>query len=91
MNNLFNLDGKVALITGSSGGIGKAIAETMGEHGASVIITSNDLEGCNHVCKELIKKNIKAISLPCDITLKASLAELVKAAIKHFGRVDVRK
>jgi NAD(P)-dependent dehydrogenase (short-subunit alcohol dehydrogenase family) len=89
MEKLFSLDGKVALITGSSSGMGKAIAEAMGQHGASVVISSIDTKGCEEVCKELTAQNIKAISLQCDIAIKESLAKLVDDAIKHFGKIDI--
>jgi NAD(P)-dependent dehydrogenase (short-subunit alcohol dehydrogenase family) len=89
MKNLFSLEGKVALITGSSSGMGKAIAEAMGQQGASVIISSIDAKACEDVCKELTAQNIKAISLPCDITGKEPLVKLVDDAIKHFDKIDI--
>ena len=89
MDKLFSLEDKVALITGSSSGMGKAIAEAMGHHGASVIISSINVKECEGVCKELATQKIKAISLPCDITLKESLVKLVDDAVKHFGKIDI--
>lgn len=89
MENLFRLDGKVALITGSSSGMGKAIAEAMRLHGAAVIISSIDEKGCDEVCNGLTEKSIKAISLPCDITKKESLVKLVNDAIEYFGKIDI--
>lgn len=89
MKDLFSLNGKVALITGSSSGMGKAIAEAMGLHGAAVIISSNDAKSCAEVCKELIAKNITATSLPCDISLKGSLEKLVNDAIQYFDKIDI--
>jgi len=89
MKDLFDLTGKVALITGSSSGIGKAIAEAFGVHGASVVITSNDSKACDTVCEELIEKNIDAFSLPCDVVSKNSVEKLIKNVLNHFKEIDI--
>ena len=89
MGNLFSLKGKVALITGSSSGIGKAIATQMGMQGAAVIITSNDEVACVETCNELLQNNIQAISIVCEITDKPSVTNLVEDAIKQFGKIDI--
>ena len=63
----FNLSGKVAIITGSSKGIGKAIAKGLAEQGAQVVISSRNQEACDDVAKEFSEVGLKAIGLACHI------------------------
>lgn len=86
---MFDLTGKVALITGSSKGIGKSIAEQMAKAGAKVVISSRKAETCAAVTKELIGNGFEAISLPCNIAHKEQLQQLVDATMKHWGRIDI--
>jgi NAD(P)-dependent dehydrogenase (short-subunit alcohol dehydrogenase family) len=89
MNNLFDLSGKIALITGSSSGMGKAIAEAMGEHGATVIISSNDVVECKKVALEFSKKNNLVAAIPCDVSKKEEIDVLIKEILEKFGRIDI--
>src|SRR5208337_4510312 len=89
--SLFDLTGKVAVITGSSRGIGRAIAGRLAEHGAKVVISSRKAEACEEVVKELEAKYGAgcALSIPANISSKENLRHLADAATKHFGRIDV--
>lgn len=89
--NLFDLTGKVAIITGSSRGIGKAIAERMAEHGAKVVISSRKLEPCEEVAAALNAKHGPgtAIAVPANIASKEDLQHLVDQTRKVFGQVDI--
>ena len=88
-NNLFDLSGKTALITGASSGMGKAIAEAMGEHGATVIISSNDEEACKTVTENFCSKKINAHYICCDVAKKEDIENLYKEAILIAGRIDI--
>jgi NAD(P)-dependent dehydrogenase (short-subunit alcohol dehydrogenase family) len=89
MKNLFNLTNKVALVTGSSSGMGKAIAEAMGAHGAKVIISSNDTEGGKKVCDTMAAQGIEALNIPCDMSQKEDIQNLFDRAIATFGKIDI--
>jgi NAD(P)-dependent dehydrogenase (short-subunit alcohol dehydrogenase family) len=89
--NLFDLSGKVAIITGSSRGIGKAIAERMAEHGAKVVISSRKAGPCEEVAAELNAKHGAgtAIAVPANIASKEELQALVDETRKAFGKIDI--
>jgi NAD(P)-dependent dehydrogenase (short-subunit alcohol dehydrogenase family) len=89
MKNLFNLTGKVALVTGASSGMGKAIAEAMGAHGAKVIVSSNDVEGCRQTAQLFDNQGITSISMPCDMAKTVEIDRLFERAMAHFGKIDI--
>lgn len=89
--SLFSLAGKVAVITGSSRGIGKAIAERMAEHGAKVVISSRKPEPCSEVADAINARHGAgtAISIPANISSKDELKHLVDATTAQLGKVDI--
>ncbi len=90
MNNpLFDLTGKVALITGSTKGIGRAIAEEMARCGAKVVISSRKSEACEQVAGELKAAGFEAIAVPCHVGRKEDLERLVETTLQTWGRIDV--
>lgn len=88
--SLFDLNGTVAIITGSSRGIGRAIAEALADHGAKVVISSRKAEVCAEVANALNAKYgaDTAIVVPANISDKADLQALVNHTLDHWGRID---
>jgi len=89
--SLFDLTGKVAVITGSSRGIGRAIAARLAEHGAKVVVSSRKAEACEAVVKELEAQWGAgcALAIPANISSKENLRHLAGAAAAHFGKIDI--
>jgi len=89
LEDLFGLRGATALITGSSRGIGRAIAERMAQAGARVVISSRNQEACDEVAQSIRATGGEAIALACNISTKPELESLVKRTRDAFGKIDV--
>lgn len=91
MANLFDLTGKSAIITGSSRGIGKAIAHRLAEHGANVVISSRKADACEAAAGEINEAvgRKAAIAIPCNIAVKEALQQLVSETERALGKIDI--
>lgn len=89
MTNPFSLDGKVAVITGSTRGIGRAIAAAMLDAGARVVISSRKAEACEEVAQALRQDGGAVEAIACNISEPAELRNLVERTRARFGRIDI--
>lgn len=86
---MFDLTGKVAIVTGSSKGIGRAIAEALARAGAKVVISARKIEACEEVVRALAAEGREAIAIPCHIGRKDDVEALVAKTREHFGQIDI--
>ena len=89
--NLFDLNGKVALVTGSTKGIGEAIVHRLAEHGAKVVVSSRKADACDKVAADINKAQGKevAVPIPCNINYKEQLQQLVAGTRQKWGKIDI--
>jgi len=86
---MFDLNGKVAVITGSSRGIGRAIAIDMAKAGAKVVVSSRKADACEEVAKVIRENGGEVMVVPCNISDKAQLEHLVAETEKAWGKIDI--
>jgi gluconate 5-dehydrogenase len=89
IKNLFDLRGKVAIITGGSGGFGRAAAIGLAAHGADVAVTSRTLSSLEETAKEVRTLGKKALPISCDVTDPKSVQNMVDQTVKEFGKVNI--
>jgi|TARA_R110002072_G_scaffold38138_28_gene110610 NAD(P)-dependent dehydrogenase (short-subunit alcohol dehydrogenase family) len=86
---MFDLTDKVAIVTGSTQGIGKAIARAYAQAGAKVVISSRKPEVCDAVAAEFAAEGLEALAIPCHVGDKAQLQRLVEKTLAAWGRIDI--
>ncbi len=89
VKQLFDLTGRVAIVTGGSIGLGRQMAEGLAEMGADLVLCARKKERCHQAAEELQQLGVKAIALGCDVKNPDSIQEMVEATLSQFGRIDV--
>jgi dehydrogenase/reductase SDR family protein 4 len=85
---MFDLTGQVGVVTGSTKGIGRAIAEEMARAGAKVVISSRRADACEEVASAIVKEGHEAIAIPCHIGRRADCEALIAKTREKWGKVD---
>ena len=86
---LFDLSGKVAIITGSSRGIGASIAEALAEFGASVVISSRSKEAVDDIANKIRTNGYNALACECHVGQDDHLKNLIDTTLKEYGKIDI--
>lgn len=89
IKNKFDLTGKVAIVTGSSKGIGEAIVWGLAEFGAKVVVSSRDQDSIDQVATQLNQSGYEAIAVACHVAREEDCKNLVKVVMEKFGRIDI--
>jgi len=89
IQNLFDLQGKVAMISGGGDGIGKTMAMALAEAGANIVVFSRRLEKCEEVAHEIEALGVQAIALQCDITKVDDVNRVVEQTLHKFQKIDI--
>jgi NAD(P)-dependent dehydrogenase (short-subunit alcohol dehydrogenase family) len=89
LKNLFNLTGKVAVVTGGSGGAGKAIAKGLALYGADVVVTSRTLSTLEEAAEEIKQTGKSILPISCDVSDAKSVEQMVNRTIETFGKIDI--
>ena len=86
---MFNLKGRVAVITGASSGLGKQMAYGFAEQGANLVLLARRIERLVDLQKELEQKGVKVLPIKCDVTSTSDINNAAQTAEKEFGKVDI--
>lgn len=89
IKNRFNIEGKVAIVTGASKGIGESIARGLVEHGARVVVSSRSQEAVDSVASSFVSDGFDAVGIACNVGEKDQLENLVLQTISKFGGIDI--
>lgn len=89
MHDLFDLTGKVAIVTGASRGLGQYFGRALAKAGADLVITSRTLSSLTEFKKEIESRGRKALAVQMDVLSQIDIENMVRAAIKEYGKIDI--
>jgi len=85
----FRLDGRTAIVTGASRGLGRAMAEALAEAGANVVLAARSADALDDAAEGIRALGAEALSVPTDVTVEGDIDRLVEAALDEFGHIDI--
>jgi NAD(P)-dependent dehydrogenase (short-subunit alcohol dehydrogenase family) len=88
VKDLFNLQGRVSVVTGGATGLGLQMATALAEAGSNIVICSRKPENCEQAAREIEKIGVRALAFGCDVTKPDQVEAMKEATLKKFGRVD---
>jgi 2-deoxy-D-gluconate 3-dehydrogenase len=89
MSNLFDLTGKVSIVTGGNSGIGKGIAIGLAEHGSDIVIAARNQEKTENVVKEILSMGRRCIGVQCDVLERRDIVKTVDTAVNELGKLNI--
>ena len=89
VKQMFDLTGKVAVVTGGGRGLGRFIAQGLAEAGANVVIASRKVANCEKAAEEISRLGVRAVAVKCDTAVEGDIASLVDVTLKEFGTIDI--
>ncbi len=90
MNGMFNLEGKVAIVTGGNGGIGKGIARGFAAAGSDIVIVARDQEKTDEAASEIQADfGVRMLGLKRDLREESQIQDMIEPVVKEFGRIDI--
>ena len=88
-DNMFDITGKVAIVTGGNGGIGLGIARGLANAGANIVVAARNEEKTAAVISDLQSLGIKALGVVTDVSEEKSVAAMIRRTVEEFGRIDI--
>ncbi|MCM3585597.1 SDR family oxidoreductase [Mesobacillus maritimus] len=89
IKELFNLQGKTAIVTGGGRGLGEQIATVYAEAGANVVVCSRNEEACQQVSERLKERGVRSLAFKCDVSNEEEINNVVNETLKEFGTIDI--
>jgi NAD(P)-dependent dehydrogenase (short-subunit alcohol dehydrogenase family) len=89
VRQLFDLTGRVAIVTGASIGLGRQMAEGLGEMGANLVLCARQKQRCQQAADELRQLGVRTLAVGCDVANPEEVRGLVETALSEFGRIDI--
>lgn len=87
--SMFDLTGKVAIVTGGYWGIGRGIADGLAEAGADIVICARHFDRCQQAASEIQTLGVKTLPVKCNISNRADVESVVSATMQKFGKIDI--